>query len=82
LLRSCHPHSVEADIIHIKADHDLFRQRLDDPKNKDVVTSVLNQLLNGKFVVHVFTGQPDQEPDPNDDPVIKAAKKLGGKIRE
>ena len=81
-LRSCHPSSVEGDVIRIKADHDLMRLRLDDPKNKDSVTQALNQLLNGKFTVQVFTSQPDQEPDPNDDPVIKAAKKLGGKLRE
>ncbi|MCL4505568.1 MAG: DNA polymerase III subunit gamma/tau [Chloroflexi bacterium] len=82
LLRSCHPYSLESDIVRIKADHDLFRERLNDPKNKDVVTATLNQLLNGKYVVQVFTGQPEQEPDLNDDPVVKAAKKLGGKLRE
>ncbi|HEY3289131.1 MAG TPA: hypothetical protein VGK87_03290, partial [Anaerolineae bacterium] len=82
LLRSCHPYSVDGDIIRIKADHDLFRQRLDDPRNKDIVTSTINQLLSGRYVVHVFTGQPEQEPNPNDDPLVKAAQKLGGKLRE
>ncbi len=82
LLRSCHPYSIESDIVRIKADHDLFRERLNDPKNRDVVTATLNQLLNGKFVVQVFTGQPEQEPDPNDDPLLKAARKLGGQLRE
>jgi DNA polymerase-3 subunit gamma/tau len=82
LLRSCHPYSVEGDLIRIKADHDLACKRLDDPKHKDIVTAALNRLLNGKFVVRVFVGQPEQEPDPNDDPLVKAAKKLGGQVRE
>ncbi len=82
LLRSCHPYAVEGDIIRIKADHDLFRQRLDDARNKDMVTRALNQLLNGKFTIQVITGQVEQETDLNDDPVIKVARKLGGVVRE
>jgi DNA polymerase-3 subunit gamma/tau len=81
LLRSCHPASVEGDAIRIKADHDLIRQRLDDPKHHEVMTAAINQLLNGKFIVHVFTGAPDQDSGADDDPLLKAAKKLGGKIR-
>lgn len=82
LLRSCHPVALEGDAIRIKADHDLIRQRLDDPKHHEVMTTAINQLLNGTFIVHVFTGAPDQEADAGDDPVIKAGMKLGGKIRE
>lgn len=82
LLRSCHPYSLEGDVVRIKADHDLIRQRLDDPKHREVMMSAINQLLNGKFVVRVFTGTPDHEPDPNEDPLVKAARKLGGKVRE
>ena len=81
LLRSCHPFSLEGDVIRIKADHDLIRVRLDDPKHHEVMTTAINQLLNGKFIVHVFTGAPDQEPDTNDDPLVKAARKLGGVVR-
>ena len=82
LLRSCHPVAMDGDSIRIKADHDLIRQRLDDPKHHEVMTTAINQLLNGQFVVHVFTGAPDQEVDDGEDPVIKAGMKLGGKIRE
>ncbi|MCL5999159.1 MAG: DNA polymerase III subunit gamma/tau [Chloroflexi bacterium] len=82
LLRSCHPHAIDGDIVRIKADHDLACKRLDDPKHKEIVTTVLNRLLNGRFTVQVFVGQPEQEPDPNDDPLVKAAKKLGGQIRD
>jgi DNA polymerase-3 subunit gamma/tau len=82
ILRSCHPYSVEGDIVRIKADHDFAHKRIDDPKHKEILTRAVNHLLNGKFVVHVFVGQPEQESDPNDDPVVKAAKKLGGQVRE
>jgi DNA polymerase-3 subunit gamma/tau len=82
VLRNCHPFSLEGDVVRIKADHDFACKRLNDPKHKEVVTSILNRLLGGKFVVHVFVGQPDQEPDPNVDPVIQAARKLGGQVRE
>jgi hypothetical protein len=47
-----------------------------------VVTAAINQVLNGKFIVHVFTGALDQEASADEDPLLKAAKKLGGKIRE
>jgi DNA polymerase-3 subunit gamma/tau len=82
LLRTSHPYAVEGDVVRIKADHDLAGKRLEDPKHKEILTAALNRLLNGKFVVQVFVGQPEQEPDPNDDPVVKAAKKLGGQVRE
>ncbi len=64
-----------------QADHELIRQRLDDPKNKASVTAALNKLLSGKYTIQVFTGQPP-EPDPNDDPVVKVAQRLGGKVRD
>jgi hypothetical protein len=81
LLRSCHPHAVAGDLVRVQADHDLIRQRLDDPKNKASVTAALNKLLSGKYTIQVFTGQPP-EPDPNDDPVVKVAQRLGGKVRD
>jgi DNA polymerase-3 subunit gamma/tau len=82
LLRSCHPVSVEGDVIRVRADHDLIRQRLDDPKHHEVMTAAINHILDGQFIVHVFTGVPDQEVDQEEDPLLKAAKKLGGRVRE
>jgi DNA polymerase III subunit gamma/tau len=82
VLRNCHPYSVEGDVVRIKADHEFASKRLADPKHKEILTGALNHLLNGKFVVHIFVGQPDQESDLDDDPLVKAAKKLGGQVRE
>ncbi len=45
------------------------------------MTPAINSLLNGHLSCTV-QGAPDQEADPDDDPLLKAAKKLGGKIRE
>ena len=81
LLRSCRPQAVDGDIVRIQAEHDLFKTRLEDPKNKTAVVNALNRLLNGKFSVVVISAtQP--EPDPGDDPLIKAAQRLGGRVRE
>lgn len=81
LLRSCHPQSVDDDVVRIRADHDLIRQRLEDPKHRGVMTAALNQLLKGQFIVQVFTTQTDQSNNTEDDPLVKTAKKLGGKVR-
>jgi DNA polymerase-3 subunit gamma/tau len=81
LLRSCYLHDVSGNVVHIRADHELFRQRLDNPNNKQAVLAALNRMFNGKFDLRVFVNQAQQEVDPNDDPVLKAAKKLGGTVR-
>jgi DNA polymerase III subunit gamma/tau len=80
LLRSCHPHDLAGHVVQLKADHDLIKQRLDDAKNKAAVVAVLKKLLDDDAIgLLVFVGQPPLEPD--DDPVLKAAKRLGGTIR-
>jgi hypothetical protein len=50
--------------------------------NKNTVIAVLNRMFNGKYDVSVFVNAGQQEIDPNDDPLIKAAKKLGGTVRQ
>ncbi|MCS7062031.1 MAG: DNA polymerase III subunit gamma/tau [Anaerolineae bacterium] len=81
LLRSCRPHSVEGDIVRIQAEHELFKTRLEDPKNKTAVLNVLNRLLNKKFSLVISSAQQAQS-DPTDDPVVQAAQRLGGRVRE
>jgi DNA polymerase III gamma/tau subunit len=81
LLRSCQLHDVSGGVVHIRANHDLFRSRLDDPKNKSSIVAVLNRMFDGKYDVRVFVNQAQQDIDPDEDPVVKAAKKLGGQVR-
>ncbi len=82
LLRSCHLHDVSGNVVHIRADHDLFRQRLDNPNNKNVIISVVNRMFGGRYELHVFVNQAQQSVDPEEDPLVKAAKKLGGTVRQ
>jgi DNA polymerase-3 subunit gamma/tau len=80
LLRSCKPHDVVGKIVQIRADHDLAKQRLDAPANKSSVIGALKKLLGGDYELDVFVGQPPVSPE--DDPLLKAAKKLGGQVRQ
>jgi hypothetical protein len=82
LLRSCHLHDVGGNVVQIRADHELFRQRLDTANNKAFVVAVLNRMFGGKYDVHVFVNAGAQEIDPEEDPVVKAAKKQGGVVRQ
>jgi DNA polymerase-3 subunit gamma/tau len=82
LLRSCHLHDVTGNTVHIRADHDLFRQRLDNANNKNAVIAVLNRMFGGKYELRVFVNQAQQDIDPEEDPLVKAAKKLGGTVRQ
>ena len=66
----------------IKANHDLAREQLSDAKRAAAVATVLQQILGQKVNVQVFVGQPAAPVDPDEDPLVRAAKKLGGKLRE
>lgn len=81
LLRSCDLHSVVGNSVYLRAHHDIPHKRLQEPKNRASVIAVLNRMFNGKYDLHVFVNQAQQEFDPDDDPVLKAAKKLGGQVR-
>jgi hypothetical protein len=81
VLRSCQPHAVTGDVVQLKADHSFARDRIEDPKNKSAVVNAINQILGGKYSVQVFTGEPEAPPDPDEDPVLQAAKRLGGVMR-
>jgi DNA polymerase-3 subunit gamma/tau len=81
LLRSCHAHDVVGRVVQIRADHDLAKTRLEDAKNKASVLGALRKMLGDEdFGLMVFVGQPPVSPD--DDPVLKAARRLGGTVRE
>jgi DNA polymerase-3 subunit gamma/tau len=81
LLRSCRPQAIDGEVVRIQADHDLFKTRLEDPKNKLAVVTALNRLLNGKYSLVVSSAQ-QPEPEPGEDPLVKAAQRLGGRVRE
>jgi DNA polymerase-3 subunit gamma/tau len=80
ILQYCQPWGVEGTTVQIKASQDWQRARLDDPANKNRLIAALNRLLGGTYGVHVFVGQP--QVDPGDDPVVRRAQQLGGKVRD
>jgi hypothetical protein len=80
ILQYCQPWGVEGTTVQIKASQDWQRARLDDPANKNRLIAALNRLLGGTYGVHVFVGQP--QIDPGDDPVVRRAQQLGGKVRD
>lgn len=81
LLRSCDPYAVVGSVVHLQAHHDIPFTRLQEAKNKASVIATLNRMFNGKYDVQVFLRPGQAALDPDDDPVLKAAKRLGGKVR-
>lgn len=82
LMRSCQLFGIEGGVAQIKANHELAREQLSDPKRSSAVATVLQQLLGHKVAVQVFVGQPAAPVNPAEDPLVQAAQKLGGKVRE
>jgi DNA polymerase III subunit gamma/tau len=81
LLNTCRPQNVQGNIVYLRADHDFARQKLDDSQTSGRLKQLLSQWLGIKAELNVFVNQV-QQLDPNDDPVVKAAKRLGGQVRQ
>ncbi|MCS6846366.1 MAG: DNA polymerase III subunit gamma/tau [Anaerolineae bacterium] len=82
LLRSCDLHAVAGGVVHLHAHHDIPLIRLQEPKNKASVIATLNRMFNGQYDIRVSLQQRQAEFDPEEDPVLKAAKRMGGTVRQ
>jgi len=82
LLRSCDLHAVSGGVVYLRAHHDIPLTRLQEPKNKASVVATLNRMFNGQYDIRVSLQQGQAEPDPDDDPVLKAAQRMGGMVRQ
>ena len=82
LLRSCKPHAVSGNLIHLHAEHDIPLTRLKDPKNRNSVIGVLNRMFNGQYDIHVSLQRDPSAGNPEEDPVIQAAQRMGGTLRQ
>ncbi|BCX05164.1 MAG: hypothetical protein KatS3mg053_3102 [Candidatus Roseilinea sp.] len=82
LLRSCDLHAVSGGVVHLHAHHDIPLIRLQEPKNKASVVATLNRMFNGQYDIRVSLQQRQAEFDPEEDPVLKAAKRMGGTVRQ
>ena len=81
LLNTCKPQNVVGNVVYLRADHALVKTRLEDAATSTRLKQVLSQWLGIKAELNIFVNQ-SQQLDPNDDPVVKAAKRLGGQIRQ
>ncbi len=81
LLNTCKPQNVVGNVVYLRADHPLVKTRLEDTATSTRLKQVLSQWLGIKAELNIFVNQ-SQQLDPNDDPVVKAAKRLGGQIRQ
>jgi DNA polymerase-3 subunit gamma/tau len=82
LMRSCVLFAVSGTVAQIKANHDMARERLNDPKHVASVTAAMRTVMGGEYRLQIFVGQLDTPAANEDDPLIKAAKRLGGQVRE
>ncbi len=82
LLRSCDLYAVSGTVVHLHAHHDIPLIRLQEPKNKASVVATLNRMFNGRYDIRVSLQQQRAELDPEEDPVLKAARQMGGRVRE
>jgi len=82
LLRSCKPYAVAGTLVYLHAEHEIALTRLQDPKNKDSVISVLNQMFGGQYDIHVSLQRDLSSGSIEEDPVVKAAQRMGGTLRQ
>ncbi|MFN4292870.1 MAG: DNA polymerase III subunit gamma/tau [Thermoflexales bacterium] len=82
LLRSCDPYAVTGGVVHLHAHHDIPLIRLQEPKNKASVVATLNRMFNGQYDIHISLQQRQVDLNAEEDPVLKAAKRMGGMVRQ
>ncbi len=82
LLRSCDLYAVAGGVVHLHAHHDIPLIRLQEPKNKTSVIATLNRMFNGRYDIRVSLQQHQADLDAEEDPVLKAAKRMGGMVRQ
>ena len=80
-LNSSKLHSVEGNVVYIRANHDMAFQQLSDMKKTQSIAAAINAVTGGHYSVQVFIGD-HMVNETQEDPVLRAAKLLGGKVRE
>ncbi|GIV85188.1 MAG: hypothetical protein KatS3mg052_2195 [Candidatus Roseilinea sp.] len=81
LLRSCDLYAVAGGVVHLHAHHDIPLIRLQEPKNKTSVVATLNRMFNGQYDIRISLQQRQVDLDAEEDPVLKAAQRMGGMVR-
>jgi DNA polymerase III subunit gamma/tau len=81
LLNSCKPQGMIGNIAQLRADHDFAKGKLTAPETTAKLKQALSKWLGAPVEVNVFV-QQNAQIDPADDPVLKAAKRLGAQVRQ
>ncbi len=81
LLRSAKPQGITGSLVTLRTDGDLVFERLRSAQTSAVVKDALSKWLGMKIELSITMNQ-NQHLDPAEDPIIKAAKRLGGQVRE
>ena len=80
-LNSARLHSVEGSVVYIKANHDMAFQQLNDPRKIQSIATAIQAVTGVEYSIQVFIGERAVR-EASEDPVLRAARQLGGKLRD
>ncbi|MBI4317002.1 MAG: DNA polymerase III subunit gamma/tau [Chloroflexi bacterium] len=84
LLRDCEPLEVQQNVVVLGFYYPFHRDAINDAKNRPVVETVIGEMLGARHQLKcVLTERPKKKGPKSalDDPVVKAAVSLGGRIK-
>jgi DNA polymerase-3 subunit gamma/tau len=81
LLKQCKPLSLTGNVVSLRAENAFVRDALGNADKMASAKRAVSHWLGQNVEIEVSVAQM-QISDPNDDPVVKAAKRLGGQVRQ
>jgi DNA polymerase III subunit gamma/tau len=81
LLKQCKPLAMTGNIVSLRAENAFVRDALSNVDKMASAKRAVSHWLGQNVEIEVSVAQT-QISDPNDDPVVKAAKRLGGQVRQ
>ncbi len=81
LLKQCKPLALTGNIVSLRAENAFVRDALSNTEKMASARRAVSHWLGQSVEIEVSVAQT-QIGDPNDDPVVKAAKRLGGQVRQ
>jgi DNA polymerase-3 subunit gamma/tau len=89
ILRDCQPTAVEGDMVTISARSPFHKERLEDDRARQLVGQAITTIVGQSCRIKCILASEESKQEPRnknklqgfaDDPVVKAALKLGGEI--
>jgi DNA polymerase III subunit gamma/tau len=80
LLNTCMPQGLVGNVVTLRANNTFAHDKLKAPETNTKVKHALSQWLGMKVDLNIVVSQA-QQLDPAEDPMVKAAKRLGGQVR-